>query len=74
MTLQILRPDTPSTAPVDRGRLLTASQVATECFSGTVSATWVKRRVPGKLILGHSTVRWYEADVLGWIADRGAKC
>jgi len=54
--------------PPDRGRLLTAAQVAAELFSGTVSAAWVRRTVPGKLRLGHSTVRYYEHDVRAWIA------
>jgi predicted DNA-binding transcriptional regulator AlpA len=37
-------------------------------FSGTVSATWVRRNVPYKVVLGHSTVRWYAADVQAWIS------
>jgi len=56
--------------PVDRGRLLTASQVAEEIFSGTVSAAWVRRRVPFKVVLGHSTVRWFERDVHSWLIER----
>jgi predicted DNA-binding transcriptional regulator AlpA len=51
-------------------RLLKASQVASELFSGTVSATWVKRNVPGKLRLGHSTVVWAEQDVRAWLDAR----
>ena len=66
--LQLVPPGAPITLPELRGRLLTAGQVASELFSGTVSATWVRRRVPGKLVLGHSTIRWYEADVRAWIA------
>lgn len=56
--------------PRDRGRLLTAAQVATELFFGTVSPTWVRRHVTPKVVLGHSTVRFYEHDVLHWIASR----
>jgi hypothetical protein len=68
--LQVLR--TESTAqsvelPANRGRLVTAAQVAAELFNGTVSAAWVRRNVPRKLVLGHSTVRWYVADVQAWI-------
>ena len=56
------------TAPPDRGPLLTAEQVA--AVVGGVSPAWVRRSVPGKLALGHRTVRWYELDVRMWIAGR----
>jgi hypothetical protein len=56
--------------PPDRGRLLTAAQVAAELFNQTVSPTWVRRNVPFKIVLGHSTVRWYEVDVRTWLAER----
>jgi predicted DNA-binding transcriptional regulator AlpA len=60
--------------PRNRGRLLTAKQVADECFARTVSAAWVRRTVGNKLTLGHSTVRWFEQDVWDWIdAHREAK-
>ena len=70
--LQVLRTNEESTKqcvepPADRGRLLTAAQVAAELFNGTVSAAWVRRNVPHKVVLGHSTVRWYVADVQTWI-------
>jgi len=55
--------------PPNRGRLLTAGQVA-ELIGGDVSAAWVRRNVPHKLTLGHSTVRWYEADVRAWLESR----
>ena len=54
--------------PDDRGRLLNAEQIAD--LIGDVSASWVRRSVPGKLDLGHSTKRWWEADVLAWINSR----
>jgi len=54
--------------PPNRGRLLTAAQVAETI--GSVSSAWVRRYVPHKLRLGHSTVRWYEHDVLTWIESR----
>ena len=60
--------------PADRGRLLTAAQVAAELFNGTVSAAWVRRNVPHKVVLGHSTVRWYAADVQGWISTKRCSC
>ena len=61
-----------SPAP-DRGRLLDAREIAREIFRETVSPDWVKRNVAPdrKLRLGHSTVRWWENDVLTWINQRG---
>ena len=58
-------PSTVPALPPDRGRLLTADQVAE--LVGGVSTAWVRRTVPHKLALGHSTVRWYEADVRAWL-------
>jgi hypothetical protein len=60
----------PPAPPPPRGRLLTAAQIASDLFTGTVSPTWVRRRVPHRLRLGHSTVRWFEADVLAWLAGQ----
>jgi len=72
--LYVLRPDTaPSAPPPDRGRLLTAAQVAAELLGGTVSPSWVRRHVPHKLTLGHSTCRWYELDVREWLETRRAR-
>ena len=45
--------------------LLTATQVAE--MIGDVSQEWVRRTVPHKLTLGHSTVKWRAQDVLDWI-------
>lgn len=56
--------------PPDRGRLLTADQVAADLFNGTVSPAWVRRNCPGKIVLGHSTVRWFERDVRVWLEGR----
>ena len=41
-----------------------------ECPALEVSAAWVRRHVPHKLELGHSTVRWFEADVRAWLEAR----
>ena len=57
-----------SLLPRDRGRLLDAQQVAD--IIGGVSETWVRRNVPNKLNLGHSTKRWFEADVMDWLNSR----
>jgi predicted DNA-binding transcriptional regulator AlpA len=56
---------TPPLPPPIRGRLLTPEEVAQ--LVGSVSPAWVRRTVPHKLTLGHSTVRWYESDVLTWL-------
>jgi predicted DNA-binding transcriptional regulator AlpA len=69
--LRVLRRSPASTKPPPhRGRLLTARQVATELFCTTVSPAWVRRHVTPKVVLGHSTVRFYEHDVIDWIACR----
>ena len=34
-----------------------------ERLAPSVSPEWVRRSVPGKITLGHSTVRWYDDDV-----------
>jgi len=49
------------------GRLLSPDEVA--ALTGC-SAAWCRRNVPGKVKLGHRTVRWYERDVMAWIAHR----
>ena len=76
--LQVLRADESTAQCVepaaDRGRLLTAAQVAGQLFNGTVSAAWVRRNVPYKVVLGHSTVRWYAADVQAWISTKRCSC
>ena len=66
--LELLRPPGPLDPPPDRGRLLTPAQVAD--LLGGVTAAWVRRHVPGKLVLGHSTVRWYEGEVRAWLESR----
>lgn len=57
---------------IGRGRLMTAQEIAQEIFRGSVSEQWVKRNVAqeSKRRLGHSTVRWWEADVVAWISKR----
>ena len=55
----------PPEPPPDRGRLLTAKEVAD--MIGGISPSWVRRHVPHAVPLGHSTVRWYELDVRAWL-------
>jgi predicted DNA-binding transcriptional regulator AlpA len=66
--LRVVRPSGPLEPPPNRGRLLTPVQVAE--LVGGVSAAWVRRNVPNKVTLGHSTIRYYEMDVWVWIASR----
>ena len=57
--------------PPDYGRLLTAAEIAAECFNGSVSVAWVKKHLrAGRVRLGHSTVRWYEQPVRAWITEQ----
>ena len=58
----------PTAPPPDRGRLLSPADVVQ--LIGGVSTAWVRRHVPHKLALGHSTVRWYERDVRAWLEER----
>lgn len=51
----------------DRGRLMTAKEVAKEKFGGKISDAWVRRTAPGKITLGRSTVFFYERDIDYWI-------
>jgi predicted DNA-binding transcriptional regulator AlpA len=58
----------PLSPPPNRGPLLDPEQVAD--LIGGVSASWVRRNVPFKLTLGHSTVRWFEHDIHRWLEER----
>ena len=57
-------------AVTDRGRLMTAREIAQDIFRDHKSAEWVRRNLPNKVVLGHSTVMWYEADVWEFIESR----
>lgn len=54
-----------------RGRLIDAGQIV-DMIGGDppVSEDYVHRNVPGKLDFGHRTKRWFEDEVLEWIATR----
>ena len=71
-TLKLEQPGSPTPVgpPVPRGRLLSAEQVASELLQGSVSGAWVRRHLPHRIELGHSTVRWFETDVLAWLDAR----
>ena len=49
-----------------RRRLVTASEIARRISK---SSEWVRRNVPGKIRLGHRTVRWPEDEVEEWIEN-----
>ena len=59
--------------PVDHGRVLSAEQVANELLGGQKGPRWVRRHLSGpgsgKLVLGHSSVFWYENMAKQWIAS-----
>ncbi len=61
-------PPGPPSPPPDRGPLLKSPQVAD--LIGGVFASWVRRNVPHKVTMGHSTVRWFEYDVMKWLEER----
>ena len=65
-------PAGPPEPPPDRGRLMDAATIARELFHGERTEKWVRQHVApdDKLPLGHSTVRWWERDVLRWIESR----
>lgn len=60
--------------PLPRGPFMRAWEVAAdpELFNGKVGAVWVRRNVPNRVKIGHSTVGWYRNDVLAFIASRRA--
>jgi predicted DNA-binding transcriptional regulator AlpA len=58
----------PLAPPPDRGRLLKPADVSQ--LIGGVSEAWVRRNVPHKVTLGHSTCRWYEHDVRAWLESQ----
>ena len=60
----------PLASPVPRGPLMTAKQIASELFGGSVSEKWVRAHAPHRVKLSHRPVLWYRNDVLQWIDDK----
>lgn len=54
-------------APPDRGRLLTAEQVAAELLPDGSKPRYVRDHIYPRVVLGRRTVFWYERDVLDWL-------
>ena len=50
---------------------MNADQIAEVIFNKTVSPRWVRQVVAPtmKMALGHSTVVWWERDVLNWLNE-----
>ncbi len=69
-SLRLAPRSAPLAPPPDRGRLLSAAQVAAEVMGGHVSPLWVLRNVPGKVRLGHVKRAWWEYDVRRWLEQR----
>jgi hypothetical protein len=61
--------------PAPKSRLLFVDEIRREFFGDRISAWWIRRNLaPDKKIrLGHSTIAWYEHDVVAWIASRQGK-
>lgn len=53
--------------PPDRGRLLTAEEVAAR-LGGAVTPRWVRTHVRPRIELHQKALRWYETDVDAWLA------
>ena len=51
-------------------RLMTASEIAEEVFRNHKSPEWVRRNLPGKIAIGHSTVMWFEDEAWEWVNSR----
>lgn len=55
--------------PRERGPLIDAAAIVAKIGGRKPpSEKWVRDTVPGKLMLGHTIVRWYEYEVDAWIA------
>lgn len=55
--------------PPDRGRLLSAVEVAAKFFPPKTHPRFVQRHVYPRVPIGRRTF-WYEADVLAWLDSR----
>jgi hypothetical protein len=62
--------------PKARGPLLTPADVARllklDNPDGEHARRWVREHVPHVKKIGQRTLRWFEQDVLDWVAERGA--
>lgn len=65
----------PVETPRDRGPLLTDAEVAKLLRLNNPESKqarlWVRRHVPNKKPIGYNTLRWFERDVLDWVASKG---
>lgn len=59
----------PFLSPASRGPLMSAKQIRNDFFQNSVSEKWIRQRVaPNERVrLGHSTLRWWEHDVVSWL-------
>ena len=49
---------------------MNAEDIAGQLFGGQVTPEWVRRKVPGKMAMGHRTVFWWESEVISWIDSK----
>jgi len=54
-------------APQDRGRLLTAEQIADEILHDPRKRRWVTANLPNRVVIGTRTLRWWERDVYAYL-------
>lgn len=53
----------------NQGPLMSAREIRNVVFAGTRSERWIRQHVAPKARqrFGHSTLRWYESDVVAWL-------
>lgn len=73
MSTPVSRPRTTSLpAHLDRGRLMTATELRAEIFGDSVTEWWIRKNVAphGRITLGRSRVVWHEFDVRAWLLEK----
>lgn len=67
MTRSALSLHQPPPAPKDRGRLLTAEEIARDILRDERKRRWVVANVPHRVMVGTRTIRWWERDVFAFL-------
>lgn len=65
-TIALYKGEDPFAPPPDRGRLMSADQVASELMPQGIDARYVRRHVHPRVILGRK-IFYYELDVKRWL-------
>ena len=53
--------------PKDRGRLLTADEIARDILRDERKRRWVVANIPNRVVVGTRTIRWWERDVYAYL-------